>query len=312
MKKLFYILFIFLFSTFNSNAQEKISSEHEEIIYARKHGMALTMVVLKPKKTNGKAIVNVVSGGWRSSYSKLTRHISEGRNNQFLESGYTVFMVLHGSNPRFDIAEAATDIKKAVQYIRFNAKKFKIDPNHIGITGSSSGGHLSLVVSTSDDLKNPASKNPVRRVSSKVQAVAVFYPPTDFLNWVRPNAYMNYLEHSPALAQYRILGAMRFQVFDSKDFVYKPIKDSIALREKTISVSPAQLVTLDDAPAYIIHGDKDRTVSLQQSQILQKNFDSIGVPLKLIIKPGADHGWKNMNEDRKEFVKWFDKYLKVK
>lgn len=310
MKKLFYILFLFLFSTFNSNAQNKISFEQEEVIYARKHGMALTMVVLKPEKPNGKGIVNIVSGTWISSYSKLTRYVKTGRNNQFLKSGYTVFMVLHGSSPRFDIAEAATDIKHAVQYIRYNAKKFEIDPDHIGITGGSSGGHLSLVVSTSDDLKNSESKNPVRRVSSKVQAVAVFYPPTDFLNWGGPDRYMNYLEHTPALAQYRILGAMRFQVFDSEDFVYKPIKDSISLREKTISVSPAQLITLDDAPTYIVHGDKDRTVSLQQSQVLQKSFDSIGVPLTLIIKPGVDHGWSNMNEDRKEFVKWFDKYLK--
>jgi dipeptidyl aminopeptidase/acylaminoacyl peptidase len=114
------------------------------------------------------------------------------------------------------------------------------------------------------------------------------------------------------LAQFRILGALKFQTFDEKSFVYTPIKDSIALRKKSISVSPAQLVTLDDAPTYIIHGDKDATVPLQQSKILQKSYDSIGVPLALVIKPGADHGWKNMNEDRKEFVKWFDKYLKVK
>jgi len=72
------------------------------------------------------------------------------------------------------------------------------------------------------------------------------------------------------------------------------------------------LVTLDDAPTYIIHGDSDRKVPLQQSQLLQKKFDNIGVPLTLKIKLGADHGWENMNTDRLEFVKWFDKYLKVK
>ena len=217
MKKLFYILFLFSFSTFNSNAQEKTSFAQEEVIYARKRGMALTMVVLKPEKTNGRGIVNVVSGTWISSYSQFTRYVKTGRKNHFLESGYTVFMVMHGSNPRFDIAEAATDIKHAVQYIRFNAKKFKIDPDNIGITGSSSGGHLSLVVSTSDDLKNPTSKNPIRRVSSKVQAVAVFYPPTDFLNWGRPNGYMNYLQYAPALAKTYILGALKFQKLDTKN-----------------------------------------------------------------------------------------------
>lgn len=308
MNKLFYILFLFSVSTFNSNAQEKTSFTQEEVIYARKDGMALTMVILKPEKTNGKGIVNVMSGGWYSNNSFIAKEINESK--PFLESGYTVFLTMHSSNPRYDIAEAASDIKHAVQYIRFNAKKFDIDPDNIGISGSSSGGHLSLVASTSNDLKNSNSENPVRRVSSKVQAVAVFYPPTDFLNWGRPNEYMNYLQSAPFLVKRHVLGALKFQVFDTINNVYKPIKDSIAIRKISISVSPAQLVTLDDAPTYIIHGDSDHTVPLQQSQLLKKKFDSIGVPLILKIKPGADHGWENMNIDRKEFVKWFDKYLK--
>jgi len=308
MKKLFYILFLLSLTTFSSNAQEKTSFLQEEVIYARKHGMALTMVVLKPKKANGKGIVSVVSGNWFSSYSKISREINKAE--PFLESGYTIFVTMHSSNPRFDIAEAATDIKRAVQHIRFNAKKFGIDPNKIGITGGSSGGHLSLVVNTSDDIKDVKSEDPIRRVSSKVQAVAVFYPPTDFLNWGGPNQYMNYLQFAPALSQSYILGALKFQTYNKKSTIYEPIKDSIALRKMSISVSPAQLVTLDDAPVYIIHGDKDRTVPLQQSQLLQSKFKAVGVPLILSIKPGADHGWDNMNIDRKEFVKWFDKYLK--
>ena len=121
MKKLVYLLFLCSFSTINSNAQEKTSFTQEEVIYARKHGMALTMIVLKPEKTNGKAIVNVVSGNWISNNSKISRELEKAE--PFLESGYTVFLTMHSSNPRFDIAEGATDIKHAVQYIRFNAKK---------------------------------------------------------------------------------------------------------------------------------------------------------------------------------------------
>jgi len=309
MKKSFCILFLFSFSIFNSNAQEKPTFTQEEVIYARKHGMALTMVILKPEKSNGKGIVNVMSGSWYSRYSFIEKGIT--RSKPFLESGYTVFLTLHRSNPRFDIAEGATDIKHAVQHIRYHAKKFDIDPDNIGITGSSSGGHLSLLVSTSNDLKSSESKDPVRRVSSKVQAVAVFYPPTDFLNWGRPNGYLNYLQYPAGLAKSHILGALKFQTYDTASTIYTPIKDSITLRKMSISVSPAQLVTLDDAPTYIIHGDSDRKVPLQQSQLLQKKFDNIGVPITLKIKSGADHGWKNMNTDRLEFVKWFDTYLKV-
>ncbi len=209
MKNSFCFLFLFLFSTFISNAQEKASFTQEEVIYARKHGMALTMVVLKPEKSNGKGIVNVMSGSWYSRYAFIEKGIT--RSKPFLESGYTIFLTLHRSNPRFDIAEGATDVKHAVQHIRYNAKKFDIDPDNIGITGSSSGGHLSLLVSTANDLKSSESKNPVRRVSSKVQAVAVFYPPTDFFKlgttkwisklftiycWTRKKSYFRRIEIS--------------------------------------------------------------------------------------------------------------------
>ncbi|OIQ38036.1 MAG: hypothetical protein BM563_07020 [Bacteroidetes bacterium MedPE-SWsnd-G1] len=307
MKKLLAIILLCCFSTITFHGQEKSLFSQEEVIYSRKHGMALTMIVLKPEKANKKGIIQVVSGSWYSGYSQLENEISNAE--PFLENGYTVFVTIHSSNPRFDISEAALDIKHAVQYVRFNSEKFNIDPNNIGITGSSAGGHLSLVANTSSDIKNLNSKNPLKRVSSKVQAVAVFYPPTDFLNWGQPNAYMNYLEHSPILAQSYVLGAMTYHEFDSINIVYKPIVNPKLLKEVITKVSPAQLVSIDDAPTYIIHGDKDQVVPLQQSQHLQKKFDSIGVPLILKIKPGADHGWQNMNEDRQEFVNWFDKYL---
>ena len=59
-------------------------------------------------------------------------------------------------------------------------------PSAIGITGSSAGGHLSLMQGTAGDKGDPKAKDPIDRVSSRVQAVACFYPPTDFLNYGKP------------------------------------------------------------------------------------------------------------------------------
>lgn len=308
MKKLNVFLFILFISTTIAFAQESMSYAEEEIIYGRKHGMALTMIVLTPENPNGKGIVSVVSGNWISSYEQARRwHL--GSTIPFIDSGYTVFLTMHRSNPRFDISEGVSDIQRAVQFIRYKADEFGIDPENIGITGASSGGHVSLTVANADDLKNAGAQDPVEQMSSKVQAVAVFYPPTDFLNWGTQGGYMNYIEHGPILAQSRVLGALRFQEFNEDNFTYEKIGDPEKLKEVSKSLSPAHLVTSDDAPVYIIHGDSDRVVPLQQSQLLQKHFDSIKVPMELKVVPGADHGWQNMNEDRKEFVKWFDKYL---
>src|SRR5207237_6917616 len=69
----------------------------EDVIYGRKYGTALTMDIFTPKKEiNGAAIVFVVSGGFFSSHEA----IGPGLARPFLNRGYTVFAVVHGSQPR--------------------------------------------------------------------------------------------------------------------------------------------------------------------------------------------------------------------
>ena len=63
---------------------------------------------------------------------------------------------------------------------RTNADRWNVAPDRIGVTGSSAGGHLSLILATTG---GPEADDPIDRASSAVQAVGVFYPPTDYLNW---------------------------------------------------------------------------------------------------------------------------------
>src|ERR1700679_51168 len=73
-----------------------------DVVYGRKFGMALTMDVFTPKaNANGAAVVWVVSGGWFSSHEA----INSGFIGELLKRGYTVFAVVHGSQPRFTIPE---------------------------------------------------------------------------------------------------------------------------------------------------------------------------------------------------------------
>ena len=72
-------------------------SRKEDVIYGRKYGTALTMDVFTPKKdANGAAIVFVVSGGFFSSHEA----IRPGLVRPLLDRGYTIFAVVHGSQPR--------------------------------------------------------------------------------------------------------------------------------------------------------------------------------------------------------------------
>ncbi len=275
-----------------------------DVIYGRKAGLALTLDVFTPKeKANGRGILFVVSGGWFSRPELIHPEMY----SILLERGYTVFAVVHGTQPKFTIPEILEDLHRAVRFVRYHAKDYKVDPDHLGITGGSAGGHLSLMMGMAGDKGNPRANDPVDRVSSRVQAVACFFPPTDFLNWGRPGYFLD-------LAHMRrpFTAAVDFKEYDREKALYVPITDEKKVKDILRRISPIAHVTPDDAPTLIIHGDKDHLVPLQQSEIMVARLKEVGVPAKLIVKKDCDHGWITMVKDTQTFADWFDQYLKDK
>ena len=286
---------------------EKNGYPQQEFIYGRKDGMGLTMIWIKPKvKSNGKAIISVRSGNWISGYNGI--EIQPYGLEQYLAKGYTIFAVMHGSQPRYAIPDEVNDLKRAVRYIRYNAAKFGIDPDHIGITGGSSGGHLSLMVATADDKINVTANDPVDRVSSRVQAVAVLFPPTDLLNWGGQGN--NMVNAKELLKISKVWGAVNFRTWNEAYVLYDEVTDTSARNKIGKEISPIYAVSPDDPPVFIIHGDADATVPLQQSQAIIARFKEAGVINNFIIKKGGRHNPDDMNPEWQQFVDWFDKYLK--
>lgn len=279
----------------------------EEFVYGRKDGMGLTLIRITPKiKSNGKAIIYVISGGWNSGYNGIEMPTAVAE--QFLKKGYSVFAVMHGSHPRYTIPEQVEDLKRAVRYIRYNSMKFGIDPNHIGITGTSSGGHLSLLIATADEKINLKSNDPVDRVSSRVQAVAVLFPPTDVLNW---GGEGNNMVHArELLKRAKVWEAFNFKTLNETYRYYEEITDTSVKNKIGKEISPVYAVSSDDPPVFIIHGDADQTVPLQQSQSIIDRFNKAGVINRFVIKKAGKHNGDDMNPEWQEFVDWFDKYLK--
>src|SRR5947209_7655913 len=69
----------------------------EDLIYGRKDGMALTLDVFTPKENaKGVGVILVVSGGWFSSHDFIGALFVE----PLVARGYTVFAVVHGSQPK--------------------------------------------------------------------------------------------------------------------------------------------------------------------------------------------------------------------
>src|SRR5581483_2136216 len=71
------------------------------------------------------------------------------------------------------------DCKAAIRWLRGNAGKYQLDPDHIGVFGVSAGGHLAALLGTTADVKELEGDGGNPGLSSRVQAVCSFYPPTD-------------------------------------------------------------------------------------------------------------------------------------
>jgi len=277
-----------------------------EVTYDRRDGTALTLTILKPKTANGKGIISLLSGNFVSNYNLFD--VYKTRALTLVNHGYTVFLVMHRSAPRFALPDMLEDIQRSVQFVRYHAAEYKIDPNKLGITGTSSGGHLALLTGFTADIANPSSKDPIARISSSVQAIAVFCPPTDFLNFGK--AGYNLAADYQTLQHIGALGAFQYSQYDSLTQTFHQVTDPEQRRKIDSLMSPVQLVGKNTPPVLLMHGDKDTLVPFQQSASLATKLKNFGIPVKLIIKNGADHGWKGMNEDEKDFNSWFDQYLR--
>jgi acetyl esterase/lipase len=282
-------------------AEEPAFTRTEDVIYGRKFGTALTMDVFTPKKANGAAVLRVVSGGWFSSHDGVSPQFAR----PFLDRGYTVFQVVHGSQPKFTIPEAIGDLKRAVRFIRANAERFHIDPDCIGVTGGSAGGHLSCVLGTAADKGNSDARDPVDRQPCRVAAVACFFPPTDFLNYGAEGK--RFLEWKAVAS---LQAPLDFHEFDPKTRRFERITDEAKVRTILRAISPVYHVSKDSAPTLIFHGDDDKLVPLQQAQVLIARLKKAGVPAELVVKKGAGHGWRDMDKDFPAILDWFDKHLK--
>jgi len=292
MKKFFILLFLFVAYNILC-ANDTIT--FKEIVYGHTEGVALVMKVVKPIKPNGIAVVRLISSGWKS-FIPDSGYIKKVR--AFTERGQTVFLVSHGSQPRYKVAEILDQIKLAVQFIVNNADQYGIDPNRIGITGVSSGGHLSLMTAYSSSLQENSLLMAIEKNDlPHIGAVGCFCPPSNLLEFEGPGS--NFL-NSP-VGRTICADAFNFTIRSGKKLQNERLK----------LLSPNYLVCKRSPPTIIIHGDKDTLVPFQQSQDLINSLRNYEVPCRLVKKTGAGHTWNAMDEDNALIADWFECYLPV-
>jgi acetyl esterase/lipase len=282
-------------------AVESQSAEIADVVYGHKDGMALTFDVFKPASSaNGAGILYIESGGWRSRWRPFD--VSKARFEKLLDSGFTVFIIRHGSAPRFNVHDAYLDVQRAARFVRMHAGDYGVDPSRLGVHGGSAGGHLSLMLGLTSDEGDPTAEDEVLRGSNRVAAVVAYYPPVD----LRPRSssegdfpplttdsyfYSNGLDNPRAVDRF---GALNLEP------------------DVAASVSPILFASADDPPTMLVHGDADVIVDLNNSQIMHAALMEQNVATELVMIEGAAHVFPNAENRTKAMdalVGFFETHL---
>jgi acetyl esterase/lipase len=269
-----------VFATVTAAAEVEILPD---LVYGHKDGLAMTLDVLKPKAgANGAAILYMVSGGWVSRWAPPKE--SADRFQFLLDKGFTVVIVRHGSSPRYHVPDAVSDVRRAVRFVRHNAKQWGVDPNRLGVHGGSAGGHLSLVLGLASDAGDPSAAEPFMRESNRVASVVAYFPPVDLRTMARGAVPATEGQRFPAL---------NFE------------------KEKAAGISPILFATPDDPPTLLIHGDADELVNISHSQRMFQALQENRIKSNFITLPGAGHGFRDADAQKAQaaLVAWFEETL---
>ncbi|MBI3874485.1 MAG: alpha/beta hydrolase [Verrucomicrobia bacterium] len=184
------------------------------------------------------------------------------------------------------------DCKAALRWLRANAAKYRLDPDHVGVWGASAGGHLVAMLGAAGDAKDfDVGEN--LKFSSRVQAVCDWFGPTDF---TQMSKFPSTIAHDEAGSpESKLIGGA---IQENKD--------------KAARANPITFVSKSAAPFLIMHGDKDPLVPFNQSELLEAALKQAGVEVTLVKIEGAGHGGPQFSapENTAKVVEFFDRHLK--
>ena len=258
------------------------------IEYTNPDDQHLQLNMARPKTGDGPfpAVVCIHGGGFRAG----SREGYNGLVTKLAQQDYVAVTVSYRLAPKYQFPAAIHDTKAAVRWLRANAAKHKIDPERIGVTGGSAGGHLAQFLGVTSDVKEFEGEGGNPTVSSKVACVVNVYGPSDFTK-----SYGKSVDAAEVLPLF--LGG-----------------NLETARAKHLRASPLYWVTPNAAPTLCIHGTDDKYVAHEQAVWLVDKMKAAGAEAELLTLEGAGHGFKGKDAETadKALVAFFDKHLKKK
>jgi acetyl esterase/lipase len=258
----------------------------QDIAYSKVGSRELKLDIARPAEGDGPfpAVLVIHGGAWRQGNKADVRPILP----QFVEHGFVAISPEYRFCPQNAFPAQIHDVKAAVRWLKVNAKKYRINPDRIGAMGFSAGGHLAMMLgltSPNDGLEGDVSAG---APDSRVKAVVNYFGPTDLAAKDIPDICKPWI----------------------KDFLGGSPQDR---PDAAAKASPLTFVSKDDAPVLTFQGTKDSLVPYTQAIKLADAMSSAGVPGRVELILGADHGWAGAEMARtvNETFGFLDRYLKA-
>jgi len=241
--------------------------------------------VFRPEKSNGRALLSIPGGAY-TFVSILNEGVDVAR--AMTARGYTVFVLTHrlpdeGWSSREDVP--LQDAQRAIRVIRANASRFGYDPAKVAAVGFSAGGHLGATLATGFAEPVYAPRDATDALDARPAAMALIYP---VISVTAP------VTHGESAM--RLLGNA-------------PSAELIAKR------SPAQHVTAQTPPIFLVHALDDKAVPAENSMILLRALQAANRPVELHLFEAGNHGFGVGRPDTPAghwpalFAAWLDRHM---
>lgn len=275
-----------------ANGEDSVRSG---IVYSSVNGQELKLDLATPDGDGPfPAIVFIHGGGWHSgNRSTYSRHIVEAAERGYVAATISYRLMQFDEEHR-DTATAAPifpaqvhDVKAAIRWLRAHADQYHVDPERIGVTGASAGGHLSLMLGLTDPTAALEGHGGHEDHSSRVQAVVNYFGPTEFLSGYEASSV-------PWILRLFMGG------------------EPGERRATYLAASPVNYASSDDPPVLTLHGDQDELVPIDQARLLDQRLKAVGVDHTLVILEGQGHGFSGESQSRAAELTWefFENHLK--
>lgn len=256
-------------------ANPAISSQLD-IPFAQVGGQTLLLDLHMPTGVSNPPLVVYLHGGaWSEGDKQESPPI-------LVEHGYAVAALNFRSSEEARFPANVHDIKAGIRFLRARAAEYGYDASRIAIAGESSGAHLALVAGLSTGhAELEGSVGTDLATSSAVQAILAYFPATDLTTILAQSTPFGLNLREPTLQL--LLGGT------PED---KPELARLA--------SPVFLVRPDAPPLYLLHGDRDPQMPINQSLQLWGEYKALGLDAVFDAVHGAAHGGERFFEPARQ------------